>query len=714
MPVRRWSMHLGLVLLAAVAVARVRAAENAVEARLLKDITFLASDVCEGRGTATAGNHIAGEYIADELRKMGVKPGGKNGSYFQPFTVRGSTLEGTPELVLSGPGGRTLILQRHSQFEPLGVAGSGSVANAPVVFAGYGLTATRLDKDGKRETFYDDYEGLDAKGKVVIVLQAMPNPEKMQGSQYLGGARGMRSEGILREKLANAEKHGAVGLLLVNDHVTAAEGDELMVFSQTAVDRSQAKIPAFQITRALVDTMLPADGRPLTGREAAMDNDHKPQSADTAWKASMDLRVRNQIDARNICGMLEGAGPLADETVVIGAHYDHWGYGGHGSLARMNKPTYGKPSVHHGADDNGSGTTTILEVARHFAAIPNRQGRRLVFLWFSGEELGLLGSIHYCQEPLFPLEKTVAMINLDMVGRLRPDKDTGKGRMLVWGTDTARELGAALDKANRKYDLRLVKQSRGTGVWAQSDHASFANKKVPVLFFFTDDHPQYHRPTDTVDTLNVTGMAAIAGLTEGIVTQVAAAPEPPKFLAPPPSGPGAVTIGFVPGEIDGKEGILVAGVLDETPAAKAGLKQGDRITSVGGQPVKNWDSFVPLLRTLKADEPVDFKVLRGGNEMIVKVTPQAGGGRRGMAFQLGIRPAYGDEKEGVLVEGVTEGRPAEKAGIKEGDRIIAIDGKPVKNLEDYMTVLREHGPGKALVVTVLRKDQKVELKVPLQ
>jgi hypothetical protein len=600
-----------VVLVAALAAAQARAVDNAAAARLRKDINFLASDPCEGRGVATPGINLAADYIAAEFKKAGLQPGGAAGSYFQPFTMAGGTLDAPPRLVLRGPLGQTITLQPGADYEALGMAVSGTIDAASVLFAGYGVTSNDAN--------YDDYAGVDAAGKVVLVLRDTPRADNHFAP--LGGDR--RKMATLTEKLVNARKHGAVGVLFVNDRSLIADGDDLMNFSYTAPGPTSAELPAAHVRRAVADALLQSSlGCTLKLCEEEIDRDLKPRSADLAgWTASLELHIGRTLHIKNIIGVLEGVGPLANETVVLGAHYDHLGYGGPGSLATLKKP-----AIHHGADDNGSGSTSLMELARRFGlrglTPPARQGRRLVFIAFSGEESGLLGSVYYCKNPAFPLEDTAAMVNMDMVGRLRPDKETKKDRLVVYGTGTAKGFNSLIDEINQKYDFTLKKVETGYG---PSDHASFYAKQVPVFFLFTDDHPDYHRPSDTADKINVPGMEKVVDLTEDLVTALATASERPKYvkLASGSPTPGNVPrIGIRPSYGDDGEGVLLDGVTEDGPAAKAGLKEGDRIIEVGGKPVKNLEGYMTLIRNHKKGDSVELGVLRNGKKMSVTVTPE--------------------------------------------------------------------------------------------
>jgi hypothetical protein len=602
---------LGLSFLIAV---QVRAANEAVLERLRKDITFLASDECEGRGVTTKGINLAADYIANEFKKAGLKPAGPDGSYFQPFTMRGTAkLENPNALTLRGPLGQEVRLRLNEDFRVLGLSGSGKV-RAPVVFVGYGSTAKGV---GPQDAGYDDFQGVDVAGKVVVVLRKAP---RAGNSNTPFGGRMSAYHQALSTKVANAESHRAAAILFVSDRETAKESDNLTEFSYTAFE-SGSKLPAIHFRRAQADALLQsALGTPLRELEEDIDRDLKPRSAAlTGWTASLEVNVARPLTAvKNVVGVLEGGGPLAKETVVVGAHYDHLGYGDFGSLAGRLKT----PQIHHGADDNGSGTTAIIELARRFGQRPSELRRRLVFIAFSGEESGLLGSAHYCNHPLFPLADTAAMVNLDMVGRLTQDPQTGKDKLLVEGSGSAKTFEGLLETLNQKYEFKMTKQASGMG---PSDHASFYRKKVPVLFYWTGTHKDYHRPSDTSDKINIPGMAKIVDLAEETIDHLAATRERPEYVSvPSPRGGGAPgmgpRVGIRPDYFDQEDGVLLDGVTEGTPAARAGLKENDRIIEVGGKPVKNLQNYMVLIRAYKSGDVIEFGVLRDGKKATVKVT----------------------------------------------------------------------------------------------
>jgi hypothetical protein len=393
-----------------------------------------------------------------------------------------------------------------------------------------------------------------------------------------------------------------------------------MTFEELSRSRDHVSIPAVHLRRHYANHMVRSVfGVDLGEVEKDIERDLKPRSRALAgWTCELETNVERQVThVKNILGVLEGSGPKANETVVLGAHYDHLGYGGAGSLARVNN------AIHFGADDNASGTTAVMELARRFAALKERKGRRLVFMLFSAEESGLIGSAHYCAKPIFPLEDTVAMVNLDMVGRLREDKIT------IGGTGTAKNFEALIDELNAKHKFNVAKDKTGFG---PSDHASFYAKKVPVFFFFTNLHEQYHRPTDTWDTINVPGIRRVVDMVEELTTNLATAEARPEYVqvagrfnpnrvtTGTPGGPRGPRLGVMPNYSDEKGGVLLDGVTENGIAKKAGLLAGDRILQIGNKPVKNVEGYMTIMAGLKAGDKVELKIDRKGKELKIPIT----------------------------------------------------------------------------------------------
>jgi hypothetical protein len=606
-----------LVLLASV--VAVRAEEASIE-HLRKDLSYLTSDECEGRGAQTQGIHKAAAYIAAEYERLGLKPGGPNGSYFQPFQMRaGKANLQHASMKLQGPLGQQIELKLNDHFQAVGLAESGKVS-APLVFVGYGISS--------KDPAYDEYKGVDVAGKIVVVLRKTPMPGN-NASPFAGGpGRGDRrgdQTGSLVGKIIAADQAKAAGVIFVNDRDTAEKDDKLMPFDYTSEAEPVAKIPSVHIHRALLDSMLQETfGFNLRDIEYDIDRTMKPNSLVlTGWSAAIDLGIeRKMVEVKNVIGVLEGKGPLADETVVIGAHYDHLGRGERGSLER---DPMRKTLLHRGADDNGSGTVSVIELARRFAAQKDREGRRLVFMNFAGEEQGLLGSRHYTNHPVFPLEKTAAMLNMDMVGRVRPDKETKKDSVEVSGLGSAKPFDALVDELNKKYDFKLSKVTSGYG---PSDHNSFTEKKIPVINYFTGLHTEYHKPADTVDTINFPGMKKVVDMMEDTARQLSTMARP-QFVqtarAPRPGGRGNIPrLGIMPGNYNeaDEKGVLVGSVIKDGPAEKAGMKDGDYIVEIAGKPVKNMTAYMAILGEQKRGEPLELTVDRGGKRQKITVKPE--------------------------------------------------------------------------------------------
>lgn len=592
---------LGLGVGVSAANEKLEARHKEVEERLKKDLFHLASDALEGRGPATEGLAKAGDYIAAEFKKAGLAPGAKN-SYFQLFNIKGARLVDARGLTLKGPKDAVVDLKLGADYTPLGLSKSGAHKDVGVVFAGYGISS----KD------YDDYKGLDVAGKIVVVLRESPK-------DFKGPAKSVS----LVEKLAVAEKADALAVLFVNSAAIAADGDDLFNFgfhATVAVDEANT-LPAFQVKRGLVDKLLAGADTSLAKLEKAIDETKTPQSrALDGWTGSLELRVkRDGIDLSNVVGTLEGKGPLAKETVVIGAHYDHLGYGSFGSTSGQNK----KMAIHNGADDNGSGTTALLELARRFGAMKEREGRRLVFIAFSGEEMGLLGSRHYCDKaPLYPLADTAFMLNLDMVGRMSQDKTTGQERVSVLGVGSSKGFSDLLDELNKKHTLGLKKEAGSRG---DSDHWPFNQKKVPYLFFFSGMHPDYHKASDDADKINYVGMRRIVDLVEDILHRMAATPERPAYIEVKTTasgtrpGPGGIRLGITPGSYEEGEGLLIDAVSPMGIADKGGVKGGDVIVKMGETKIKGIEAYMSFMKEQKKGNTVEITVLRAKKELKLKL-----------------------------------------------------------------------------------------------
>lgn len=595
----------------------------AVQERLRADVEFLADDRLEGRDVGTPGSAEAASYIRDRFRELGLASGTADGTYFQVFPVRiGTEVREASRLEIAGPDGTVSPLERGKDFQPLVVGGDGAF-HGPIVFAGYGITSD----DPK----YDDFEGLDVEGKIVVVLRREPQQGDPK-SPFNGTEITRHAE--LKTKLANAWTRKAAAVLLVNDEYSVAkEGKDQLVNPSYFPDTGAVGVPVCHITREVADRLLagsPAGS--LHDAEERIDATLEPQSALLeGWSARGDVEFgKVQVETPNVVGILEGEGPFAQETIVVGAHYDHIGLGG------VNSRRPGVVAVHNGADDNASGVATLLELAKRFAQRPEKPSRRLVFIAFSGEERGLLGSKHYVRkDPLVPLEDTVIMVNFDMVGRLRDQ------RLIVYGTKTAdgvEEIVQELDELDDQLAVRAVP----LGVPA-SDHISFYQAKIPALHFFTGTHPDYHMPTDVADKLNYEGIQQVSDFAERLIDKFLDRPErlayrevkesDPHAGLQIPSGENTPYLGTSPDYGDEVEGVLLNGVREGSPADLGGLKAGDVIVEFAGQEIKNVRQYTTILYSHKPDDKVQVVVLRGEGDAKERVELEVVLGRRSPAAE---------------------------------------------------------------------------------
>ncbi len=610
---------------------------EAIQQRLTQSSKYLASDELEGRGINTAGIDKAADYLAAEFTRIGLDTKRYQGTPFHTFYV-GSRfgLGETNSLVLTPTGGNPNELEVNSDFTPLSLSGSGKL-DLPVAFVGYGITAPKLS--------YDDYAGMDVAGHAVIVLRN--EPRKSDAESPFDGAKASEFS-HLSHKVMNAIQHKAAAILFVTDNASLPEdaaadprqADALIPFLVKS-NVGNRQIPVVHCRRAAIEPLLQAAGKPdLAALEQGIDSDLKPRSMLlTGSRVTGEISVvRKGKPLKNVVAVLPGSGPLAEETLVLGAHYDHLGFGGSGSLAFSSQK-----EIHNGADDNGSGTAVLIEAARQLTLRYAQQppARRIVFIAFSAEESGLIGSERYVKDPLYPLNQTVAMLNLDMVGRLRQE------RLTVYGTGTATEFDPLIDRLGTKYAFSIVKKPGGYG---PSDHASFYQRGIPVLHFFTGLHRQYHRPEDDSDLLNVEGMARISQMVVETVEELAAAKQRPThkkvsggddmdgladaLLGGLGDSLKASTVPAKPGTGDpylgvasrkaiadvSAPGYLVERVTADGPAATAGIRKGDLILKLGADPVRTIDDLTTILKKHKSGDKVTLEVRRAGVDLEIEAT----------------------------------------------------------------------------------------------
>jgi Zn-dependent M28 family amino/carboxypeptidase len=594
--------------------------------RLRNTIMYLASDALEGRRTGTQGANDAAHYIAAEFNMLGLRPGMAGGGrtrgenrarYLQPFPyVSKVELGKGNSLALNGHPLDGVGTRLGDDWIPLGFSSNASVPAAAAVFAGYGISSSELK--------YDDYAASNTKDRIAIVFAGTPDGDNPH-SQFV-------QAGQVRFKAAAARAAGAKALLIIaNEDILPHDR-----LSQLTYDNAgEAGIPVIAISRALAKQILNAE---LTALQVAADARTAASSPlrQPIKELSISLTVAvNRIESPsfNVVGILPGNDPkLKNEAIVIGAHYDHLGLGGEGSLA----PREGE--IHHGADDNASGTAGVLELARMFTQGPKPR-RTIIFIAFSGEEEGLIGSNYYVNHPVVPLANTVAMINMDMIGRLKDQK------LSIGGVGTAQEWKDEIKRTQDSFTPpQTIPASAGNHSssstaspfaltlnedgYGPSDHSSFYSKQIPVLFFWTGTHNDYHKPSDTAEKINYQGEARIVSFVANIVREMDKADKRPTYTVAKSESQGRATgfrvyLGTIPNYADSNDGLLLDGVRDDSPAAKAGIKAGDKIVKMAGRDVKNVYDYTYALGELKAGEEYEVELMRSGQRITLKIRPEA-------------------------------------------------------------------------------------------
>ena len=707
---------LSFLILAALAfsVSAQKTTQSEAIRNLRKHVSYLASDQLEGRKTGEKGATFAAGYVANMFASYKLKAASSEGSdgksqkgFLQSFPYIIGNQAGENNSFKITDTKRLTDVKFKSEWAPLGYSPNADVELTNIVFAGFGIESARLK--------YGDFDGLDARRKAVLAFAGKPDNDSPHSTFSL----------FTPHAKANiAKQKGAKALILISRKQNFADEKLAFAFDQTL---GETAVPTIVISRQTAARILRTNEKGLQNEETRLNAIAKAGGADSSnsgiskdqtliTNLSVDLDKR-EVQAYNVVGILEGNDPvLKNEAIVIGAHYDHLGRGGRGSLAPNSK------EIHNGADDNASGTSAMLELARQFSESKSNR-RTIVFVGFGGEEEGLLGSKAYVNNPVFPLDKTIAMINMDMVGRLNA------GKLTVGGIGSATEMKNLVETENirklpppvkvevseddkkLKADIEAAMKKNGfTGVYVEvekgevilggvvrtgeiekvaatakeiigedgkmenflaessaktivparisvakkpenkakkpavqklfalqlnqdgfgpSDHSSFYGKKIPVLFFFTGTHTDYHKPSDTAEKINFTGLADITNFVSGIVKKIDYGSKRPTYAVAKSSGMQggrrgfSVSLGTIPSYADGNnDGLVLDGVRDNSPASKAGIKTGDKIIKLAGKEIRNISDYVFILGEMKADEEYDVLVVRGKDTLNLKITPK--------------------------------------------------------------------------------------------
>ena len=581
----------------------------------------LADDAFGGRGLGSEGLRGAGDYLERLYSALGLSPFNNalfSRSYRQGFQAVTGIKSG-PHNLLSWRQARsetTGLANIKTDFMPLGISSS-AIFEGDLAFVGYGLVAEPLD--------YDDYEGLDLQGKVALAMRYEPG-EADPDSPFDGKRPSRFSD--LRYKALKARQAGAVALIFVSP---PGDDEDRLPRVNHRGSAANAGIPVLQVSRKLAQVWLALAGLELGALHAAIDADYRPHSRDLPGlriSGRTDLKSR-YTEVANIIGIVPGHGDLAAEAIVVGAHFDHLGRGGAHSLAIDNH------AIHNGADDNASGVAAmicgvagLMQNIKDDSAGEEKPRRSLVVVGFSGEEAGLLGSGWYVRHPVFPMEKTMAMVNLDMVGRLREEK------LHAMGADSSPDWKPILAPLAQERGLDLLAGGDGYG---PSDQMSFYANGVPVVHFFTGSHSDYHTPDDDIDRLNISGGARIAEFLGDVLGQLIHRTEPLAYQASSSAATMAgdsrnfgAFLGSIPDysamtSADG--GVLLSAVRPGGPADSAGIAGGDRIIEMAGTEIHNLYDMTFVLSDHRPGEIIQIVVLRGGETLTLTATL----GRRGKA-----------------------------------------------------------------------------------
>ena len=613
----------------AAAAAPVATTSAATSARLTPEIaagelrahvSHLASDALEGRLVGSEGSRLAADYIATRLNEAGLEPFGENGTYFQSFEFNSGVrlVPGANRLTLTQPAGNAgaaaapVAFEADRDFRPLSFSDNAEVSGQ-VVFAGYGLTVP-----GKAGEGYDSYEGLDVKDKIVLVLRYVPEGVEPKRRAELNRYAGLRYKAMI------ARSHGAKAMLVVRGPNSPNPGEVAALTMDSILAGSN--IVAAGISGRVADALLAGSGKDLKSLQSAIDLEN-PHAADVRFtlpNVTVDLATRveriKKTD-RNVLAVLPPSGPGPAEYVMVGAHYDHLGRGETGGFGIKGEEN----QIHNGADDNASGVATTLELAAALAKErrerPGDFTRGIIFSFWSGEELGLVGSTHFAEKPVTPLAGIAAYLNFDMVGRLRDNRLTlqGIGSSSVWKR--------VIERRNVAAGFNLTLQD---DPYLPTDTTPFYPKNVPVLAFFTGSHENYHRPADDTDTLNYEGLERITRFARLITLDLVKDAQRPDYLKVERAAGNAGSresvrayLGTIPDYATDITGVKLTGTRGGSPADKSGLKAGDIIVEFAGQKIANIYDYTYALDAVKIGVPIQVVVTRDGQRIEVTVTPEA-------------------------------------------------------------------------------------------
>jgi hypothetical protein len=569
-------------------------------------VEALASDRLDGRLTGSAGERLASEYLVGQLQRIGAKPLPGRDEFRLPFEFTAGARDGGSSLTVRGQ--HAVTFSTRADVQALSFSDSAS-ATGPVVFAGYGIVVP----DGQ-DFGYDSYAGLDVKDKVVLVLRYFPEDADQKTRAVLA------RYADLRYKAMAARQRGAAAMLVVTGPRSPNAGETIPMSFDTALAGSS--IVAASISNTTATAIFATVGRTLDEVQRSLDSANPHIAGFAVSDLTVTIRAaveREHKVGHDVVAYLPATSPTAGiekAWVALGAHYDHLGHGDNGnSLA--HKEEAGR--IHLGADDNASGTAAVLAIGETLAKQPRR--RNVLLAFWSGEELGLIGSSAFVSNPPIPLDQIEAYLNFDMVGRMQDNKLTvqAMGTSAVWPK--------LIEQANvaAGFDLQLQADP-----YQPTDVASFNQAGVPCLSFFTGVHSDYHRPTDTADKLDFEDLDRVVAFAAAITRRVGDLDQAPQFTKVEQTTRGGagragsrVFTGTIPDYSTTAKGLLLSGVIGGGPAEQAGLEKGDIIIEIAGQSITNIYDYTYALDVLKIGEPAKVVYMRGGQRRETTLTPAA-------------------------------------------------------------------------------------------
>ena len=556
-------------------------------------ISYLASDSLKGRKPGTPEGVLAANYFGNYLKKLGYKSFNK--SYYQYFDVVTEVTAGKDNYFKINEFNAVVS----KDYTPLTFSTNAKV-DAEVVFAGFGFD---IDNEDIK---WNDYANIDVKGKWILVLRADPeldNPD----SKFIPYANE-------RSKVLTAKEKGAAGIIFVS----GKQFDKRDKLLKLVADQTESNlgIPALHVKRTVVNKILAKSSKTIEEIEASLIKNKKPESFNTKTKVSALSKVNfKRVKTQNVIAYLKGSDKkLRNEYIVIGGHYDHLGFGGPTSSSRMPDSI----AIHFGADDNASGIASLMEIAEKLAKNKKKLKRSVIFMAFGAEEIGLIGSKFFTSNPTVDLKNIKAMINIDMVGRLKKSKE-----LFVGGIGTSYESEELVNSLLGKRDLKLGISHNGFG---PSDHASFYIENIPVFFFSTGAHADYHTPLDVVEMINFDGLKLLNDYIYDLAVNVINRDKNLSFKEAGPRGKAKasrgskVKLGIMPnfGKSDNK-GLRIDAVTPQSPAQNGGILKGDVIVAIEGGQIHNIYEYMARMGKLKQGQTITIDIMRNGEKKVLLI-----------------------------------------------------------------------------------------------